>query len=391
MDRTKVVPVLVWNGILRRLLVSPAKELMYLRLHGRTFTMMTGTMPLNDTLTLAQRLSEGRLPSMEALRYAIQLAEVLRDLHETGKVHGGIMPSNIALVAGRVELLPAADGWARAITPYTAPEVVQGRGPDVRSDLFSFGAILFEMLTGRRAFDGESRATLAVSLTKSPPPASGSPAVDRLVGPLLIKDPEARIPRMKKVMMELKMLNVAVRQAGTGSSGALRREPTVDSAAARAEMQQLEVRVAARLRVHERTVAEMHRSASEAISSLKLQVAAVSSELAENYLSAGERAAGGVDDAAAGRGFEALNARIGQVEGTVEEMRRHISHFEHNMAADLVDIEHTIKAQEAAIESSRTAMAQTDDLVERVVEALESLQSAVVEEGEGKTSGFAVN
>jgi hypothetical protein len=328
---------------------------------------------------------------MEALRYAIQLAGVLRDLHETGKAHGGIMPSTIALVGGSVELLPAADGWARTITPYTAPEVVQGRSPDARSDLFSFGAIVFEMLTGRRAFDGESRATLAASLTKSPAPASGSPAVDRLVGPLLIKDPAARIPRMKKLTMELKMLNVTVRQAGAGPSGAPRREPAVDFAPARAELQQLEVRVAARLRVHERTVAEMHRSASEAISSLKLQVASMSSELAENYLGAGERASGGVESAVADRGFEALNGRIGQIEDTVEEMRRHISHFEHNMAADLVDIEHTIKAQDAAIESSRTAMAQTDDLVERVVEALESLQSAGVEEGKHRTSGFAVN
>ena len=92
----------------------------------------------------------------------------------------------------------------------------------------------------------------------------------------------------------------------------------------------------------------------------------------------------------ADRGFEALNARIGQIERTVEEMRRHISHFEHNVAADLVDIERSIKAQAAAIESSRTAMSQTDDLVERVVEALESLQTTVLEEGEGvKRSRFS--
>jgi eukaryotic-like serine/threonine-protein kinase len=341
--------------------------------------MITATMPLNDSLTLAQRLSEGRLPAVEALRYAIQLAQALRNLHESGKAHGAVTPSNLVLAAGRLALLPAAEGWARAITPYTAPEVVQGHAADERSDLFSLGAILFEMLTGRRAFDGESRAALAANLTMSPVPTSGNAAVDRVVGPLLSKNPDARVPRMKKVMMELKMLSVAARHTGMGSGSRLLRDPAVDSGQTRAEMQQLEARVAARLRVHERTVAEMHRSASEAMSSLKLQVAAMSSELAENYEGAGEGIGG-----REGRGFEALHARIGQIEGSVEEMRRHVSQFEHNMAADLMDIEQTIKAQSAAIESSRTAMSQTDDLVERVVEALESLQTAVLEVGEGR-------
>ena len=92
------------------------------------------------------------------------------------------------------------------------------------------------------------------------------------------------------------------------------------------------------------------------------------------------------------RGFEVLNARMVQMERTVEEMRRHVSQFEHSVAADLVDIEQSIKVQSAAIESSRTAMSQTDDLVERVVEALESLQTTVLEQDEGdERSSFAVN
>ena len=83
------------------------------------------------------------------------------------------------------------------------------------------------------------------------------------------------------------------------------------------------------------------------------------------------------------RGFEVLNARMTKLESTVEEMRRHDSQFEHSVAADLVDIEKSIKLQSVAIESARTAMGQTDDLVERVVEALESLQTAVIDQGEG--------
>src|ERR1039457_4642327 len=147
--------------------------------------MITENMLLNDTKTLAQRLGEGRLPVADALRYAMQLADSLRKLHDTGKAHGDVTPSNLALAAGGLELLPAREGLAGSITPYSAPEVVQGRPADARSDIFSFGAVLFEMLTGRRAFAGDTRTTLAANLTKTPTPASGSPAVDRLVGPCL--------------------------------------------------------------------------------------------------------------------------------------------------------------------------------------------------------------
>ena len=92
------------------------------------------------------------------------------------------------------------------------------------------------------------------------------------------------------------------------------------------------------------------------------------------------------------RGFEVLNARMEQIERTVEAMRRHASGLEYRVAADLVDIEQSLKVQSAAIESSCTAMSQTNDLVERVVEVLESLQTTVLEQSEGdERSSFAVN
>jgi serine/threonine protein kinase len=274
----------------------------------------TEYMPLTDTITLAQRLSEGRLPVAQALRYAIQLAGSLRELHERGTAHGAVTPSNVALLADGLELLPGRQGSAGAITAYTAPEVVQGDAADMRSDIFGLGAILFEMFTGRRAFDGESRAALMASLTKSPAPATGTPALDRVVGSCLTKDPDARASRMRMILMELKLLTVPARR-----------------------------------------------------------------DLAN-------RLDGDI------QGFEALNARIGQIERAVEEIRRHLAHFEHSVAADLVDIERSMKAQATAIDSSQTAMSQTDDLVERVVEALESLETTVLNRGEGaKRSTPAVN
>lgn len=361
--------------------------------------MSVDSMFANEKKTLAQRLSEGRLPVTAALRYAVQLADELRRLHDAGGVHGAVTPSNLELVATGLELLPAPEWSARAITPYTAPEVVQGRPADARSDIFSFGAILFEMFTGRQAFDGETRATLAANLTKAPTPATGSAGVDRLLRKCLSKNPEMRSSRMQKIILELKLLSVAVRRVDPATGAALPRDTAEDSEAARSDMQELEARLAARLQVHERTIAEMHRSANEALSSLRLKVAAMNSELAMTHQYAANRTGAGLDDAAAetilarvDRGFEALDARMAQIERTVEEMRRHASQFEHNIAADLVDIEQSLKAQGASIESARTAMSQTDDLVERVVEALESLQTAMLDADEGgERSNLAIH
>jgi hypothetical protein len=267
-------------------------------------------MTSTDTKTLAERLGEGRLSMAEALRYAIGLAGCLRELHDRGEAHGAVTPANVALAAGGLELLPGSSG---SITPYTAPEVVRGFAADKRSDIFGFGAILFEMFTGRRAFEGESRAALMASLTKSPTSSTGVAALDRIVSLCLNKDPEARASHMRRVVVELKLLGVPARR-----------------------------------------------------------------ELAKRH--------GGERD------FEALSARIGQIERAVEEIRRHLAHFERSVAADLVDIERGIKAQAAAIDSSRTAMSQTDDLVERVVEALESLETRVLDKSAGvKRSTPAVN
>ena len=360
--------------------------------------MSVDSMSWNDRKTLAQRLSEGRLPVTAALQYAVQLAEELRKLHDAGGVHGAVTPSNLELTAAGLELLPAPEASARAITPYTAPEVVQGRPADARSDIFGFGAILFEMFTGRQAFDGETRATLAANLSKAPTPGTGSAGVDRLLRKCLSKNPEMRSSRMQKIILELKLLSVAVRRVDLVSGAALPHDAAEDSVAARPEMQQLEARLAARLQVHERTIAEMHRSANEAVSTLRLKVAAMNSELATTHQHAANRTGAGLDDAAAetilarvDRGFEALDARMAQIERTVEEMRRHASQFEHNIAADLVDIEQNLKGQSAAIESARTAMSQTDDLVERVVEALESLQAAVLDADESGERSNLVN
>jgi len=389
--------------------------------------------PVNETRTLAHRIAEGRLPVSEALRYAMQVGDTLRKLHDAGEAHGAVTPNNIHLSDAGAELVAVEPDTSGTITPYTAPEVLLGRPADARTDIFSFGAVLYEMLTGQRAFEGEGRTTLAANIAGAPTPGSGSPAADRLIGPCLAKNPDARTPRMQKILMELKLLSVAARRAEAASatskkeseSAVLRSEvqafesrisarisaqeqrvaemqrATADmvSSATQAlhnEFAQVEAQIAARLTVHEETVGEIQRSATEALGSLKEQLRAMSADLtsvqeslaakpSEQELS--QRILSRVD-----LGFEAATEHISRVEKSLEELRNHTGHFERSVAADLVDLEQHLKANASGLEAARTAMAQTDDLVERVVEALESLQTAVLDQGPPSDhAAFAVN
>ncbi len=405
----------------------------------------------NAQRTLAQRMTEGRIPVPEALHYAMSLADSLRKLHDAGKVHGSVTPASVALTATGLDLIPSL-GPPATVTPYTAPEVSQGQPPDARSDIFSFGALVFEMLTGRRAFDGAGQTELTLALCNAVPPPSGSPAVDRLVAGCVAKSPAARWQRMQKIIMELKLLTVAARRADAAPAGR-----GVSDSALRSEIQQLEGRLAARLAAHEKTVAEMQHGAGETVEALRGQLAAVNARLAEvpaqpaidvtgltqqvaaqvkatleaanqqhaaqvkatveaanqqhaaqvkatieaanqqhstqareaiaaaiqqhagqvkgAVAAAVQQSAAQVNDTVSG-----VNQRLAAAEQNMEEIRKHFTTLQENVAGDLHDFEQSLKTQAVAIESARTAMAQTDDLVERVVEALELLQSSVLDQ-----------
>jgi hypothetical protein len=330
---------------------------------------------------LAQRLAQGRIPASEAARYATILAEALRKIHDAGQAHGGVSPASIVLTGSGLELGPAPRTEG-TITPYTAPELLEGHAPDSRSDLFAFGAVVYEMFSGRRAFEGNGPAALSAAIGSSMPPSCGSPGVDRLVSNCLAKDPAARWQHTRKIQMELKLLTVLGRRAGAPAS--VPREPA--DAGLRAEMQQLEGRMAARLQACEKAVAEMHH----AIGELRVQLAAVDTRLAtvgaqqvsipEGFLEAAEaRIAERL-----GRDPEAGGGRMARLEEELDATRKRIATLHESVAEDFLAFERGLKSQATAIESARTAMGQTDDLVERVVEALESLQSAVLEPREDR-------
>jgi hypothetical protein len=367
------------------------------------------TTPTDQPRTLAQRLAQGKIPTAEAERYAMILADALRKIHDAGQVHGSVSPASIVLIGSGLELLPAGHTEG-TITPYTAPELLQGRRADYGSDVFAFGAVVYEMFSGRRAFEGDGPAALSAAINTSIPPSCGSPAVDRLLSNCLAKDPAARWQRMHKILMELKLLTVLARRAEAPASA---RREQAGTASLRAEMQQLEGRVATRLQACESTVASTDRAATE----LRGQLAAVNAQfsavaaareqqsstfaglleasearLAERFArdteAAGARV-GRLEEALEAsethlaerfaRDTEAADERVGRLEEALEAARKHTATLHESVSEDFLAFEQGLKSQAAAIESTRLAMAQTDDLVERVVDALESLQAFVLD------------
>jgi serine/threonine protein kinase len=242
-----------------------------------------------------------------------------------------------------LELLPAPANTG-CITPYTAPEVVQGKPPDSRSDIFSLGAILYEVLTGRAAFQGESPDVLAAAIMNSVAAASGSPAVDRLVAGCLAKDPDARWPRVQRLLLELKLLAGAARRSQSAPV-----HQQADSAL-RAEMQEIESRLTGRL--------ERCQESLEAVNERLARIELLLQTTAD---------------------------RTGLLEHAVDSTLQDTAALREAVSADLGAFDRSLQSQTDTIESIRKAVVQTDDLVERVVEALESLQSLVLDHSEGTT------
>jgi Tol biopolymer transport system component len=186
-----------------------------------------------DGETMQSRLVRGPLPLDQALRYSIEIAEALDYAHRRHVLHRDIKPANIMLTAMGVKVLDfglaasesapvfegeqarcdtltlTAEGTFLGTVQYAAPEQLEGKPVDARTDLFAFGAVLYEMLTGRRAFAGDSAASvIAAILSSDPPPLAAvregmTPAVGRLVARLLAKDPEERWQTARDVLAEL--------------------------------------------------------------------------------------------------------------------------------------------------------------------------------------------
>ncbi|MEK7409498.1 MAG: protein kinase, partial [Acidobacteriota bacterium] len=184
--------------------------------------------------TLAQRIGRKGLPVSEAVKYAIQIADGLVAAHRAGIVHRDLKPANVmvseegavkvvdfglaklierpgpggsdstAVLSGETET-----GAIVGTVAYMSPEQAEGRKVDARSDIFSFGSVLYEMVSGKRAFQGDSSAsTLAAILEKEPPPLGPEAPQDlaKLIRRCLRKQPERRIQHMDDVKLALEDL-----------------------------------------------------------------------------------------------------------------------------------------------------------------------------------------
>ena len=183
-------------------------------------------MELIDGTPLDQILAKGPLPLETALSYAAQIVAALEAAHAHGIIHRDIKPSNVVisddgrakvLDFGLAKLIEAAPqdatrtsdatrlGTILGTAAYMSPEQAQGRPVDGRSDLFSAGAVLYEMLSGRRPFAADSElGSITALLTQDPPPVRNVPAsVDGIVRRALAKDPAARYPTAAAMRADL--------------------------------------------------------------------------------------------------------------------------------------------------------------------------------------------
>lgn len=207
-------------------------------------------MELLDGESLAERLARGALPLSEVLRSGAEIADALDRAHRAGVIHRDLKPGNIMITRSGAKLLDfglaasvnpitgsdateqkplTAEGTIVGTFQYMAPEQLNGAEADARSDIFALGAVLYEMATGRRAFDGKTRASLIASiLERDPAPISNiqpltPPLFERVVATCLQKDPDARWQNAQDLRRQLEWIRDGVTSVNPGEEPRKRR------------------------------------------------------------------------------------------------------------------------------------------------------------------------
>jgi serine/threonine protein kinase/Tol biopolymer transport system component len=193
--------------------------------------------------TLADRLSRGPLPVEQVLRYGIEISDALDAAHRHGVVHRDLKPGNVIVTKSGAKLLDfglaksiseeavggstiqkplTEEGTVLGTVQYMAPEQLEGREADARTDIFALGATLYEMATGKRAFEGKSRASLIASiLDREPTPVSQlqpltPPALERVIRVCIAKDPDDRWQSAHDMAAELRWISEGTSSVSAG-------------------------------------------------------------------------------------------------------------------------------------------------------------------------------
>jgi serine/threonine protein kinase/WD40 repeat protein len=206
----------------------------------------------------------GPMPVADLLRLAIQIADALASAHRSGIVHRDLKPANLLVAESGVKILdfglaklssssPGAEassvtagvltqeGVIVGTAPYMSPEQAGGKPVDERSDIFSFGAVLYEMAAGRRAFPGDNRVEVLSAVLRDDPQAASAirkeipKRLDAVIARCLHKDPEQRFQRVEEVKLELEVLAASYgsgRLASRSDRRARLRRPLLTAAAA---------------------------------------------------------------------------------------------------------------------------------------------------------------
>ncbi|MCI0607297.1 protein kinase [bacterium] len=214
-------------------------------------------MELLEGESLSERLKRGPLPVHEVLRCGREIASALDAAHRRGIIHRDLKPGNIILTKSGAKLLDfglartmadskapldgvtglpteaeplTAQGTILGTFQYMSPEQLEGLEADARTDIFAFGAVLYEMATGRRAFQGKSKTSLIAAIVSSQPAPISSvapmtpPALDHLIRKCLEKDPDDRWQSAHDVSSQLQWISEAGTQAGVATPVTIRRK-----------------------------------------------------------------------------------------------------------------------------------------------------------------------
>jgi Tol biopolymer transport system component len=209
-------------------------------------------MELVEGESLADRLARGALPIEEALRYGAQVADALDRAHRAGIIHRDLKPGNIMITKSGAKLLDFGLAKSAAVMPdanhatelkpltqegtivgtfqYMAPEQLEGAEADARTDLFAFGAVLYEMATGKRAFEGKTRTSLIAAIVAGQPKPISElqpltpPALEHVIVKCLSKDPDDRWQSAHDVAEELRWIGSAGSRAGVPSVAASKKK-----------------------------------------------------------------------------------------------------------------------------------------------------------------------